>query len=142
MEIDKSDFANDRFAATAGVELVDVRPGRATARMVVDLRHMNNLELVHGGAIFTLAAAAMFAACNAAGKATVGINLNVSYLEPVRQGTLTAEAVEISRSRKVSNTMVRVLDEKNRLIAQLQGTAYITSEPYPHDTAASSFPRV
>ncbi|MEE8452129.1 MAG: PaaI family thioesterase [Thermoguttaceae bacterium] len=131
MEIDKAHFENDHFAAAAGVELVDVQPGRATARLVVDRRHMNNLELVHGGAIFTLAAAAMFAACNAAGKAAVGINLNISYLEPVREGTLTAEAVEISRSRKVSTTTVRVLDEQERLIAQLQGTAYIKNEPYP-----------
>jgi len=133
LEIDTADFANDRFAAAAGIELVDVQPGRATARMVVDGRHMNNLELVHGGAIFTLAAAAMFAACNAAGRAAVGINLNIAYLEPVRQGTLNAEAVEISRSRKVSTTTVRVLDEEDRLIAQLQGTAYIKNEPFPRD---------
>jgi len=131
LKIEKSHFDNDRFAATAGVELIDVQPGRATARMEIDRRHMNNLELVHGGAIFTLAAAALFAACNAAGKAAVGINLNISYLEPVRQGTLTAEAVEISRSRKVSTTTVQVLDEEDRLIAQLQGTAYIKNEPYP-----------
>ena len=133
MEISTENFANDRFAATAGVEVTDVRPGRATARMTIDERHANNLGLVHGGAIFTLAASALFAACNAAGKAAVGINLNIAYLEPVRQGTLTAEAVEISRSRKVSTTTVRVLDEEERLVAQLQGTAYVKNEPYPSD---------
>ena len=134
MEAEKEDFGRDRFAASAGVELIEVRPGRARTRLVVEPRHLNNLDLVQGGAIFTLAASAMFAACNAAGKAAVGINLNISYLKPVRQGTLTAEAVEVARSRKVSTNTVRVFDDEENLVALLQGTAYIKSGPFPPPT--------
>lgn len=127
----KEDFARDRFAAANGVELVEVAPGRATTRLRLGERHLNNLDLVHGGALFTLAAAALFAACNAAGQAAVGINLSISYLQSVTSGTLTAQAIEIARSRRISTCQVEVFNEDGKQVARLQGTAYIKDEPYP-----------
>ena len=46
---------NDRFAREAGVELLDIRPGYAKARMEVTPRHLNAAGVCQGGAIFTLA---------------------------------------------------------------------------------------
>jgi acyl-CoA thioesterase len=127
----KEDFARDRFASANGIELVEVAPGRATTRLCLSQQHLNNLDLAHGGALFTLAAAALFAACNAAGQAAVGIQLSISFLQPVAAGTLTARATEIARSRRLSTCEVRVLNDDGQQVALLTGTAYIKDEPYP-----------
>jgi len=48
-------FKNDRFAEHNGIELLDIAPGYAKAKMEVKDRHLNGVDVVHGGAIFTLA---------------------------------------------------------------------------------------
>jgi acyl-CoA thioesterase len=121
----------DRFAAHSGVELIEVRPGYARTRLAVGPHHFNSVDLVHGGALFTLAAVALFAACNASGKQAVGINLNLSCLHPSRGGPLVAEAQEVARSRRLATCTVRVTDEQGQLIATLQGTAYVKDTPFP-----------
>jgi acyl-CoA thioesterase len=124
-------FANDGYAAANGMQLMELRPGYARTTLAVEARHMNNMGLVHGGAIFTLAAFAFGAASKTAGKAAVGINTNMSFLRPVRSGVLFADATEISRSRKLSVCEVRVTNDKGELIALFQGTAYIKEESFP-----------
>jgi acyl-CoA thioesterase len=122
---------HDRFAAAAGIELIEMRPGHAVARMTVSERQQNSIGTVHGGALFTLAATTFFAACNAAGKMALGTNMSITCLKPVAAGILTAEATEISRSRKLAHGTVRISDESGQLVALFQGTAYIKEEPYP-----------
>jgi acyl-CoA thioesterase len=87
--------------------------------------------MVHGGAIFTLAAFAFGAASRTAGQATVGVSTNISFLKPTRSGTLYAEATEISRSRRLSVCTVEVTNDAGELVAMFQGTAYIKDEPFP-----------
>lgn len=105
--------------------LVDLAVGAATAELRIEPRHLNSLGLVHGGAIFTLAAFAFHAACMAAGQTAVGIAMNLACFEPVRSGTLRAEAREIARSRRLATHAVAVCDDARRLVAQFQATAYL-----------------
>ena len=63
----KQIFANDRFAARCGIELLAVSPGQARARMSLRPDHLNGLGSVQGGAIFTLADFAFAAASNSHG---------------------------------------------------------------------------
>lgn len=118
-------LARDRFAALVGLELLEVRPGYAKMQLDVGPNHLNALGLAHGGAIFTLAATTFFAACNAAGQEAVGIHMNIACLQPSQEGRLTAEAREISRSRRLAACEVQVTDSEGVLIAQFQGTAYV-----------------
>ena len=121
-------FANDRFAAENGMELVEVGPGCATARMVVEPRHFNSIGTVQGGAIFALADFAFGAACNSQGDKTTGITMSIQCLKAVRSGTLIAQAREVARSRKLSTCEVSVYDENNQLIARFQGTGYVLGD--------------
>jgi acyl-CoA thioesterase len=122
-------FRRDAFAAANGMEVIEVRPGHARARMTITDRHLNGLGILHGGAIFSLADMAFAAACNAAGHAAVAVHMSLQCMKSLAAGTLSAEAEEVARSRKISTCAVRVTSAAGELVALFQGTAYIKSEP-------------
>ena len=51
----KEMLSADRFAAEAGVELLEISPGYAKARMKVTEKHLNAGGVWQGGALFTIA---------------------------------------------------------------------------------------
>lgn len=55
---------NDHFAVRSGVELLEIKPGYAKARMLVTPEHLNGGGVCQGGALFTLADLAFAAAAN------------------------------------------------------------------------------
>jgi acyl-CoA thioesterase len=124
-------FKRDRFAHHSAIELVEVAAGFARARMTLQPLHLNGLDIAHGGAIFTLADFAFAAASNSHGTVAVAINATISIVKAVSQGTLWAEAREVSRSRKVGTYAVEVKNEAGDLIALFQGTVYRKSEALP-----------
>jgi len=130
----KRHFENDRFAASSGMRLVELRPGFATTSLTIEDRHLNSVGIVQGGAIFTLADLAFAMACNSGGKVAVAVSTNLSFLKATRSGTLHAEAIEVARSRRISTCTVRVTNEGGELIALFQGTAYIKDEPFPPES--------
>ena len=85
----------DRASAGAGVELVEVAPGRATLTMTVRPDMVNGHDIAHGGYVFLLADTAFAFACNTYGPPVVAAGADVSFLAPVREGQqLVADAVE------------------------------------------------
>ena len=131
-------FANDGFATASGMRLLELRPGYAKTCLAIENRHMNNVGMVHGGAIFTLAAFAFGAASRTGGHAAVGVTTNLSFLKPTYSGNLFAEATEVSRSRKLSVCTVRVTNDAGELVALFDGTAYIKHEPFPPEEMDSN----
>jgi acyl-CoA thioesterase len=127
----KDFFANDRFAAHAGVELIDIAPGRATARMAVKEHHLNAVRIVHGAAIFTLADLVFAMASNSHGTVAVAINAHISFLKAVRGGTLTAEGHEVSRDARLASYTIDVTDDTGDLVAVFQGMVYRKEEKIP-----------
>jgi len=121
-------FRRDRFAAGAGVRLVEVGPGRAVARLTVRPGHLNGVDVVQGGAIFTLADFAFAVACNTAGPVALAIEVSISFLAATTRGTLTATAVEVSRSSRLSRVEVEVRDARGAPVARFHGTAYVTRD--------------
>jgi acyl-CoA thioesterase len=124
-------FAGDRFAAAAGIELVEVREGFARARMEVGPGHLNAAGVVQGGAVFTLADLAFAAASNSHGTVALAIEAHVTFLKAVRSGALVAEAREESSTRRLSTCTVRVSDEGGTLVAIFTGTAFRKDDPVP-----------
>jgi acyl-CoA thioesterase len=122
-------LARDRFAAAAGIELLEVREGHARARMAVREQHLNGVDIVQGGAVFTLADLAFAAAANSHGTVAVAVQVSISFLRPTRAGVLTAEATEVSRSARISTCTVRVTDDDGALVALFHGTAFRRDEP-------------
>ncbi len=124
MEEIKRYFKKDNFAANSGIELLEVSPGYAKARMNIEEKHLNALKTVQGGALFTLADLAFAAASNAYGTATVAINVNISFVKAATKGTLIAEAKETSINPKISTYNVNITDDKGEIVAIFQGMGY------------------
>ena len=124
MESVRNFFKNDRFAEHVGIELLEVSEGRAKAKMEIQEHHLNGVNIAHGGAIFSLADLAFAVASNSHRTIALGINANISYLKAAADGTLFAEAKEVSLNPKLATYEVRVTDENNDLIAIFLGTVY------------------
>lgn len=120
----------DTFTRELGIEVVEAALGRAVTRVQVEERHVNFNGVCHGGLTFTLADAAFGYACNSHGIKSAGIDVHMMYNAAARVGdVLTATAVEIARSAKLSNYRIDVVRADGTLIAGMSGTAFITGKP-------------
>lgn len=132
MDALRTHFGNDQYAVgLSGVSLIDAAPGRAVATMRLEPRHHNSIGMTHGGALFTLADYAFAVASNASGRVAVGIETSMSFHKATREGILTAEAVEVSRSYRISHVDVRITEEGGDLVAQFHGVACRKSDTIP-----------
>jgi acyl-CoA thioesterase len=121
----KQFFKNDKLAAYLGIELLEVNEGFAVSKMKIEEEHLNGINTVHGGAIFTLADFTFAVASNSHGVVTVAINVNISFMKAAfKGGTLTATATEVSINPKLGTYTVNVTDDNGELIAIFQGMAY------------------
>ncbi len=117
-------FKKDRFAAHNDITLLEIQPGYAKAELIISDKHLNGVDITHGGAIFTLADLAFAVASNSHGSVAVGVSATISFLKATNQGTLTAEAREIALNPKLATYQVEVRDTGQDLIAIFQGTVY------------------
>jgi acyl-CoA thioesterase len=114
----------DRFAAHNGIEILEIAPGRARVKMTVAEHHLNGLDRVHGGAVFSLADLAFAAASNSHGSAAMGINASIAFVKEAGGDVLFADAEEVSRSRRLATYEIRVTDASGQVVAIFQGTVY------------------
>jgi acyl-CoA thioesterase len=121
----------DVFVRDMGIELVEVKPGRAVTRVTVGERHLNFNGLGHGGLTFTLADAAFGIACNSHGQVSGGVDVHIVYSRPAQAGdVLTATATEISRSSRLGQYRIDVARGDGTLIAAMTGTALVSDRKH------------
>lgn len=122
--------ARDTFARSLGIEIVEASLGRAVSRVRIEDRHVNFYGVAHGGLTYTLADAALGYASNSQGVLSPNIDAHIVYSQPARTGdVLTATAVEITRSNKLSTYRIDVVRGDGTLVAALTGTTYISGKP-------------
>ena len=130
--------ARDPFVNAVGIRCVDAGPGRATTALEVGPAHINFNGKCHGGAIFTLADTAFGLASNSHGMIAVGIDAHVTYHLAAQEGdTLTATAVEISRTRRIAVYRIEVTRGDDALVAAFTGTVYVLDRPNAAGEVAS-----
>ena len=102
-------WKEDDASKGLGMEIVEIRSGRATLSMTVQPHMVNGQRIAHGGFIFTLADSAFAFACNTHNERVVAAQGNITFIRPGKLGDrLVATAREISRSGRSGIYDVRV----------------------------------
>jgi acyl-CoA thioesterase len=124
----KEFFKNDRFATMTGIVIEEATPGYCKASMVIEDKHLNSVNVVQGGAIFTLADFAFAVASNSRGQIALAINVNISFLKGKSTGILYAIAREVSDPKRIGAYEVDVVDEQGEMISKFNGLVYRKNE--------------
>ena len=122
---EKEHIHYDQFAKNSGINLVEAKNGEAIAKMEIRNMHLNGLNLVHGGALFTLADFTLGAAVNSLGGAHVTMSASIHYVKSAKEGTLIGISKQVSAGRTIATYDVEIrLEETNDLIAIVRGNSF------------------
>ena len=121
-------FARDRYARLSSIEIVKTAKGYCKARMQIEDKHLNSVDVVHGGALFTLADLAFAVASNSHGQVALAVNAHIPYLRAAQSGALYAVATEVDQPRKLGAYEVVISDDKGRIVATFSGMVYRKSQ--------------
>ena len=109
------------FASLCGIEEVEAKPQGVRLRMVPGPDHLNNLGIVHGGAICTLLDVAMGSAARLKAELPVTtIDLQVAFLSTGR-GPLFAEGRVLRIGRSIIFGEADLRNEDGQLVARATG---------------------
>lgn len=118
----------DRFAFNSDIRLISIGEGLAQAEMLISDKHLNGVDIIQGGALFTLADFAFAAASNSHGRIAVAANASISFFKGISSGKLTAYAKELNSGKSLGHFCVDIFDQDNNLIAHFTGTAFFKGE--------------
>jgi len=104
-------FQSDAYVSELGAKLVEWDGGRAVFRLAPGPRHLNFVGSVHGGALFSLADAALGVASNSWGRVCVALTIEAQFLSAPAAEVLIATAVERSRTRRTAAYAIDVTSE-------------------------------
>lgn len=117
-------WKNDDASRWMGMKIVTVGAGHATMTMQVEKHHTNGHDICHGGFIYTLADSTFAFACNSYNQAVVAQQNSITYIAPAHLGdTLTARAVEVSKTGRNGIYDVSVTRSDGTVIAQFRGNS-------------------
>lgn len=110
------------IAAHMNMELTVVEEGTVTFTCRPEESHSNPIGAIHGGLVCTLLDSALGCAAQTtlpAGTGYTSIDINVSYLRPVRAdgGLLTCTGRVVKPGRRVAFAEGEVRDEQDRVVA-------------------------
>ena len=119
------------FGAYIGLSEYDALDDKVVVRLPVKRRHLNQMGLVHGGAIATLVDNSMGIAClKLAGRPLVTVEFKVNFVRPAHKGTLTGTSYVYKKGEHLAFTECDVTDEGGVLIAKAFGI-YMLVESRP-----------
>lgn len=120
------------FWGWLGCELESIEEGRVTLTLKPEQKHLNVIDIVHGGVITSMMDTAMGIASMVAfpGEQMVTANLNMHFLAPLRKGSkVTTIGEVIHRSRKSVTTSGRTYNDACELCAAASATFRVVSIP-------------
>ncbi|CAN5857973.1 hypothetical protein BH23ACT10_BH23ACT10_36120 [soil metagenome] len=131
-------YATDRASQELGIEISEVVPGRARAKMTVTEHMVNGHDLCHGGYVFLLADTAFAFACNTYDQVTVAASGDVVFVRSALRGQqLVAEAVERVRHGRSGIYDVTVRTADGDVIAEFRGGSRALGRPILDDDDAA-----
>jgi acyl-CoA thioesterase len=120
-------FAADEASRRLGIEIEELAPGRAVARMRVSEAMINGHGIAHGGYVFLLADTAFALACNSFGERTVARACEIVFLRTAREGDeLRATAAQRSQAGRSGVYDVTVVGGDGDVVAEFRGQSAAT----------------
>ena len=115
-------FQRDKASRALGMQITHIAPGQATLAMKITDDMLNGHGICHGGYIFTLADSAFAFACNSYNQLTLAQQNQITFVAPGQPDeTLTATALEVTRSGRSGTYDVTVTDSRGETIALMRG---------------------
>ncbi len=121
------------LAARMGIELVELTPARAVARMRVD-GNTQPFGLLHGGAFVVLGETlgSLHAAHLAtSGQVAVGVDVNATHTRSVSRGRVTGTCTPIHLGRTLVVHEIVIEDEEGRRCSTVRITNLLVGAPEP-----------
>jgi uncharacterized protein (TIGR00369 family) len=110
-------FRSDAYVKGLDAELVEWDGGSATFRLRPESGHTNFVGTIHGGALFSLADAAIGVASNSWGRVSVLLTCESQFLSAPPVGdVLLARAVERSRTGRTAAFAIDVVSEADQTL--------------------------
>lgn len=129
-------FADAPISRLVGFQVrpVDESTQENLGEAIVDIdcgpQHHNPMGRVHGGLVSALADAAMgiaFGRTLLPSEDFSTIEIKVSFIRPVRDGRLTANAVVVQRGLRIGFVECRITDRRQKLVATASSTCTVLS---------------
>jgi acyl-CoA thioesterase len=115
-------YEADQASRHLGIQIEQIAPGQATARMLVTDTMLNGHNICHGGYVFLLADTAFAFACNTYGPTTVAAACDIAFLAPANAGDeLIATATERHHTGRSGIYDVTVRLPNASVIAEFRG---------------------
>ena len=111
--------AHDRFAAHNGITVEDADYDYGKVSLAFEDHAKNSLDMLHGGALFTLADMAFGLASNFGQEdgTMISTNATISYMKSAKTGPIVAEARLATGGRHLATYEVKIYDGQGTYIA-------------------------
>lgn len=112
------------------MQIVNLGEGRCELAMPVDAaKHTNLYNIVHGGALASLADTAMGVACASTGKKVVTLDMNMNFIAAAGpQQAIRSIGTVIHNGKSSMVAEADIVDEQGNLILKGRGTFFIIGE--------------
>jgi len=122
---------NDYFSQWLGIQVLNIGEGHCKLQLTVRKDMLNGFGIAHGGITYCLSDSALAFASNSYGAQAVSIETSISHTSKVKEGdVLTAEAKELSRSKKIGFYEVVIKNQENKTVSLFKGTVYVTEKSW------------
>ena len=112
------------FTADLGMELIHLEPGLCECVLTIEPRHLNTLEIVHGGVLYSLADATSSVAAASYGGGGTTVQGSIDYLRAARGDKLRCVAKIVKNGKHLIWTTAEIYDSNGKLCCQSQFIHY------------------
>ncbi len=117
------------FYALLGMRVEELGEGRSLLVLPVERKHLNAGGVVHGGALASLADAAIAAALatlmDLDREGMITVEMKINYLAPVREGEVRAEGRVIQKGKSIAVGEACLYHSGDRMVAKATATFMI-----------------
>ena len=113
------------FHQLIGVHVVELGQGYAVTEIEIEEKHLNPLNIAHGGVLFSMMDITMGMAARTVGKQVITIEMNINYLSPVKLGEkVKATGKIVHAGNKTTVAVCEAYAEDGRLLAVARETFF------------------